>query len=84
MVKQHNDVLFNITEPWLNGEWILQWATRFKLTPCAVSVFHHSRSCQKTQRLTACPCLFFQALSLVFRHNKRCIGLVSFGPLLPP
>lgn len=28
--------------------------------------------------------LFFQGLNLVFRHNKLCVWLVSFGPLLAP
>lgn len=75
MKYQNNGVLCDIPELWLNAEWILRQATRFKLTPLAVSVF---------RRWSACAGLFLQAQSRVFRHNKRCIRRVSFGAALPP
>lgn len=85
IIKRPNDMFYIRAEPWINGECVFAVGHAFQVnTMCSAGVVPLALLSEKSEACCLPLCLFFQALNLVFRHNKRNVGLVSFGPLLAP
>lgn len=85
IIKRPNEMFYIRAEPWINGECVFAVGHAFQVnTMCSVGVVPLTLLSEKSEACCLPLCLFFQALNLVFRHNKRYVGLVSFGPLLAP